>query len=255
MLLSSGTPSATEVSSLLHLENKSTKINRLPLKVWMGLIVVTVAAAIGVAGFRGGYRSWYKTYPNAVKEPFVVNSNAMTTTSEDNLPEEQKFPLDFVWGVATSAYQIEGAVQDDQRGPTIWDTFVHIPGHVLDGSTGDVADDHYYRYHEDIQLMKHLNIRAYRFSMAWSRILPTGRGPINRAGLQFYHQLIDELLRQNIEPWITLFHWDLPQTLQDEYNGWMDRRTVHCFVEYASIVFQHFGHKVNRFITINEPWT
>ena len=253
------TPNITEVSSLLHPDHKSIKINRFPLKVWTGLLVTAIAIAAGAFGvFHGRYPHWSNCmYTEENKSALFVSNNSMTTTStpEAKLPKQQKFPLDFVWGVATSAYQIEGAVHDDRRGPTIWDTFVHIPGHVLDGSSGDVADDHYYRYKDDIQLMQNLNIRAYRFSIAWSRILPTGRTPINLAGIHFYNQLIDELLRQNIEPWITLFHWDLPQALQDDYNGWVDIRTVHCFLEYADIIFQHFHHKVKRFITINEPWT
>jgi Glycosyl hydrolase family 1 len=248
------TPNVNEASSLLHPDSKSTKINRFQLKLWMGLVVTAIAIVVGVFGFHSSYPHWSNISPVESKSTIPVN-NTMTTTPESEIQEEQKFPSDFVWGVATSAYQIEGAVQDDHRGPTIWDTFVHIPGHVLDGSTGDVADDHYHRFKDDIQLMQSLNIRAYRFSIAWSRILPTGRGPINMAGIHFYNQLIDELLRQNIEPWITLFHWDLPQALQDECNGWMDIRTVHYFVEYANIIFQHFSHKVKRFITINEPWT
>ena len=223
----------------------------------MGCAVTFISVSAGVIIFHGGYRNWYQMryFSESKSTVHDVDHTIATTTVELNIPNEQKFPMDFVWGVATSAYQIEGAVHDDHRGPTIWDTFVHGPGHVLDGSTGDVADDHYHQYKEDIQLMKRLNIQAYRFSIAWSRILPDGRGPINMAGIHFYHQLIDALVRQNIEPWITLFHWDLPQALQDEYNGWMDIRTVDCFVEYANIIFQHFSHKVKRFITINEPWT
>jgi beta-glucosidase/6-phospho-beta-glucosidase/beta-galactosidase len=232
------------------------------MKLWIGF-AVTILTGVGVVGFHCGYQIFWH---NMDKVPSVIRSHdAMITSTTPEVTttpkaEKQRFPkADFVWGVATSAYQIEGAVYEDHRGPTIWDTFVHTTSgqqqHVLDESTGDVADDHYHRYQEDIQLMHHLNIRAYRFSIAWSRILPTGRGPINPSGLQFYDQLIDELLRHNIEPWITLFHWDLPQALQDDFNGWMDVRTVQCFVDYANIVFQHFSHKVKRFITINEPWT
>jgi beta-glucosidase len=232
------------------------------MKVWMAL-KVTILTVVGVVGFRrcGGYQSWYNI--NKVQNSLtIVSHNAMsasTTTPDGTQQSNKRFPKsNFVWGVATSAYQIEGAVYDDHRGPTIWDTFVHTPGHILDGSTGDVADDHYYQYKHDMQLMNSLNIRAYRFSIAWSRILPTGRGPIiNMAGIQFYHKLIDELLHHNIEPWITLFHWDLPQVLQDEYNGtgWMDHRIIQSFVEYANIIFEQYSHKVKRFITINEPWT
>jgi len=166
------------------------------------------------------------------------------------------FPPDFVWGVATSAYQIEGAVSEDGRGATIWDTFVHLPDTILDHSTGDVADDHYHRMKHDVKLMKEsLGVRAYRFSIAWSRILPHGTGAVNPAGIEFYDALIDELLVNDIEPYVTLFHWDLPQTLQDDFGGWLDRRCVDAFVEYARVVFEHFSHKVKRFITLNEPWT
>ena len=165
------------------------------------------------------------------------------------------FPSDFVWGVATSAYQIEGAVAEDGRGETIWDTFVRVPGAVLDNATGDVADDHYQRWVQDIALMKSLNVTAYRFSIAWSRILPSGRGDVNEAGLRFYDKLVNELLANNMEPWITLFHWDLPQALEDDFGGWLDSRTVDAFANYALIVFEQFASKVKRFITLNEPWT
>ena len=157
--------------------------------------------------------------------------------------------------MATSSYQIEGATNEDGRGETIWDTFARIPGKIMDGSTGDVADDHYHLFQQDVALMKRLNVKAYRFSIAWSRILPSGRGSVNEAGIRFYDRLIDELLDQGIEPWITLFHWDLPQVLQTDFDGWLDPRTTDCFTEYARIIFQHFSHKVKRFITLNEPWT
>lgn len=179
-----------------------------------------------------------------------IRSNRVIDDDDDG-----PFPVDFVWGVATSAYQIEGAVMEDGRGETIWDTFVRIPDAVLDNSTGDVADDHYHRWKEDVALMKSLNVTAYRFSIAWSRILPTGRGAVNEAGIQFYDRLVDELLANSIEPWITLFHWDLPQALQDDFGGWLDPRTVDAFTEYASVVFQRYAPKVKRFITLNEPWT
>jgi len=186
------------------------------------------------------------------------NANSTTTASP--------FPVDFVWGVATSAYQIEGAVQEDGRGETVWDVFVRQPDTILDGSTGDAADDHYHRMRQDVALMNSLHIRAYRFSIAWSRILPNGgtaRGSgrdddeiVNAAGIDFYHQLIDELLLHGIEPYITLFHWDLPQALQENLDGgWLDRRCVDAFVEYARVVFQNFSPKVKHFITLNEPWT
>jgi Glycosyl hydrolase family 1 len=165
------------------------------------------------------------------------------------------FPDQFVWGVATSAYQIEGATAEDGRGPSVWDVFVQQPGAVLDGTTGDIADDHYHLWHHDVKLMEELGVTAYRFSISWSRILPSGRGEINPKGIQFYDHLIDALLERNIEPWITLFHWDLPQALQDDFGGWMDSRTIDAFEEYSRVIFHHFAHKVKHFITLNEPWT
>jgi len=188
------------------------------------------------------------------------DKDTKTTADKDDLDDAASsasvFPPDFVWGVATSAYQIEGAVSEDGRGATIWDKFVHMPDTILDHSTGDVADDHYHRMKHDVKLMKEsLGVRAYRFSIAWSRILPNGTGVVNPAGLRFYDALIDELLVNGIEPYVTLFHWDLPQALQDDFDGWLDRRCVDAFVEYARVVFEHFSHKVKRFITLNEPWT
>jgi beta-glucosidase/6-phospho-beta-glucosidase/beta-galactosidase len=225
-----------------------------------------MAAILLYLGIKASSSWWSRT---SLPSQIPSNSSVITTTTHPQLNittavraavdistvVAAPFPPNFVWGVATSSYQIEGATQQDGRGVTIWDTFVRIPGHILDGSTGDTADDHYHWYRQDVALMHSWNVTAYRFSIAWSRILPTGRGPINEAGIRFYDGLIDELLRHNIEPWITLFHWDLPQALQTDYEGWLDRRTVDCYCYYARIVFQHFAHKVKRFITLNEPWT
>ncbi len=143
------------------------------------------------------------------------------------------FPKDFVWGCATSAYQVEGAWNEDGKGPSIWDTFVHSPGHIVNNETGDLAVDHYHRYIEDVALMKDLGLSAYRFSISWSRIMPTGTGAVNQSGLDFYDRLVDELLKHNIEPYICLFHWDLPQTLQDQ-GGWPNRDTAFAFADYAA---------------------
>ncbi|MET0403185.1 MAG: GH1 family beta-glucosidase [Cystobacter sp.] len=163
------------------------------------------------------------------------------------------FPKDFIWGTATSSYQIEGAAQEDGRGESIWDRFSKTPGKVGDGTNGDVACDHYHRYREDVALMKRLGMQAYRFSVAWPRVLPTGRGRVNQPGLDFYNRLVDTLLEANITPYVTLFHWDLPQALQDQ-GGWPRRETAEAFVEYADVVARSLGDRVKNWITHNEPW-
>jgi beta-glucosidase len=160
------------------------------------------------------------------------------------------FPRDFVWGVATSAYQIEGAVNIDGRGPSIWDVFSHTAGKIVHGDTGDIACDHYHHWKEDIQLMKNLGIKSYRFSLAWPRILPEGRGKVNQPGLDFYSRLIDALLEAGILPMVTLFHWDLPISLT---GGWLDRSVVDAFHEYTSTVTKAYGDRVKLWNTINEP--
>ncbi|MCW5744853.1 MAG: beta-glucosidase [Alphaproteobacteria bacterium] len=161
-------------------------------------------------------------------------------------------PRDFVWGVSTSSYQIEGATQVDGRGPSIWDTHCRRPGAIANGDTGDVACDHYHRYQDDVALMRELGVRAYRFSVAWPRLLPRGRGPVNEAGLAFYDRLIDALLAANIEPWLCLYHWDLPQAL-DDLGGWTNRDSVGWFSDYAALVAHRYGDRVKRFATFNEP--
>lgn len=160
------------------------------------------------------------------------------------------FPPDFVWGAATSAFQIEGAA--DQRGDSIWDEFCRTPGWVIDGTDGRVACDHVERFAEDVALMKSLGLQAYRFSVSWPRVLPEGRGTINTAGLDFYSRLVDALLDSGITPYVTLYHWDLPLALHRE-GGWPQRATAHAFVEYAEIVAKHLGDRVQNFITHNEP--
>lgn len=166
-----------------------------------------------------------------------------------------RFPETFIWGVATSSYQIEGAIDEGGRGKTIWDNFCHQGIHISDNSTGDVACDHYHRMKEDVAMMKQLNIEAYRFSIAWSRILPNGTGGVNQAGVDFYNDLIDTLVGHGIEPWVTLYHWDLPEALQVKYGGWLDPRIVDVFAEYAQVCFLAFGDRVKNWITINEAWT
>ena len=166
---------------------------------------------------------------------------------------EYDFPDDFVFGTATSSYQIEGAYDEDGKGESIWDKYVHGKENVLNGDTGDEACDHYHRYKEDVALMKDLGLDSYRFSISWPRILSDGHGGVNEAGLQFYKDLVDELLAAGIEPAITLYHWDLPQALQDN-GGWENRETINYFVEYAELFFEELGDKVKSWITHNEPW-
>jgi beta-glucosidase len=168
-------------------------------------------------------------------------------------PSGRTFPDGFVFGSATAAYQIEGAVQEGGRGPSIWDTFSHTPGAVLGGDTGDVAADHYHRVAEDVALMKDLGLQAYRFSVAWPRIQPTGTGEPNAEGLAFYSDLVDRLLAAGIKPVVTLYHWDLPQALEDA-GGWSNRETAYRFAEYARIVARALGDRVETWSTLNEPW-
>lgn len=163
------------------------------------------------------------------------------------------FPENFAWGAATASYQIEGAWNDNGKGESIWDRFSHTPGKVENGDTGDIACDHYHRWQEDIVLMKEIGLKAYRFSIAWPRIFPSGRGEVNQAGIDFYSQLVDALLEAGIEPFVTLYHWDLPQALQDE-GGWPKRKIVDAFVEYADLVSRVLGDRVKNWITLNEPW-
>jgi beta-glucosidase len=162
------------------------------------------------------------------------------------------FPPDFLWGAATSAYQIEGAIHEDGRGPSIWDQFTHLKGKIIDQSTADVANDHYHRYKEDVQLIKELGAKAYRFSIAWPRVFPEGTGTPNPKGLDFYQRLLDELLANGIEPFATLYHWDLPQALQDRYGGWRSRDTSKAFADYAGYVAERISDRVKHIFTINE---
>ncbi|GAB3812359.1 GH1 family beta-glucosidase [Micromonospora zhanjiangensis] len=163
------------------------------------------------------------------------------------------FPPGFTWGVATSSYQIEGGVDADGRGRSIWDTFAHQPGRIIDGTTGDVACDHYHRYAEDVALMAGLGIGAYRFSIAWPRIQPAGTGPAEPAGLDFYDRLVDALLERDVDPVATLFHWDLPQALED-VGGWLNRDTAHRFADYAELAAGRLGDRVKLWLTLNEPF-
>ena len=162
------------------------------------------------------------------------------------------FKKDFIWGAATASYQIEGAWNLDGKGPNIWDEFTHQPGKILDNSTGDTACDHYHLYKQDVKMMAELGLKAYRFSISWSRILPNGTGKINQKGIDFYNNLIDELLKYNITPFVTLYHWDLPYELYLQ-GGWLNPQSSEWFREYSRIIAENFGDRVNNFITFNEP--
>lgn len=175
------------------------------------------------------------------------------TGSPDYRDGGLEFAPDFVFGSATASYQIEGAAHEDGRGPSIWDTFSHTPGKTWNGDTGDVADDHYHRWESDLDLMKELGLEAYRFSIAWPRIQPTGSGAVNRKGLEFYSRLVDGLLARGIKPVATLYHWDLPQALEDA-GGWPNRDTAYRFEEYAARTVEALGDRVHTWTTFNEPW-
>jgi beta-glucosidase len=181
----------------------------------------------------------------------------MLSTGSVNQPLSHTYrralPQDFVWGAAGSAYQVEGAVAEDGRGESIWDRFVSVPGAIANGDTGVVACDSYHRFGEDVRLMRELGISAYRFSISWPRIMPSGRGHVNSAGLDFYDSMLDELLASGIEPYATLYHWDLPQALEDR-GGWPARETVGAFAEFVEVVAARLGDRVPNWITQNEPW-
>lgn len=179
---------------------------------------------------------------------------AMPTTA-DAAPAVGGFPRGFWWGSASAAYQIEGAAAEDGRLPSIWDSFSHRPGTVANNDTGDVAIDHYHRYREDIALMVALGVKHYRLSISWPRVIPTGRGPVNPKGIDFYSRLIDALLAAGITPHVTLYHWDLPQALEDRYRGWQSREVVDDFGAYATVVAKALGDRVTRWMTINEIQT
>jgi beta-glucosidase len=198
----------------------------------------------------------------------IAGSAALATTTSTSLtplleplahtaaPPQQtqgrEFPKGFLWGSATASYQVEGAVSEDGRAPSVWDTFSHTPGKTVENATGDVADDHYHRYKEDVQLMKALGVKSYRFSIAWPRVFPSGDGAPNPKGLDFYNRLVDELLANNIQPFATLYHWDLPQALQDRGGGWESRDTSNAFGVYAGYVAERLSDRVKHFFTINE---
>lgn len=168
-----------------------------------------------------------------------------------------RFPNNFLWGAATSAIQIEGGSREDGKGECIWMRFASIPGNIVDGTTFDVACDHYHRFREDVKMMKELGIKAYRFSISWPRVLPEGTGVLNQKGLDFYERLVDELLRAGIQPFATLYHWDLPVVLQEkggwEKGGWVSRDTAYAFCEYTEVVTKYLGDRIKHWMTLNEP--
>ncbi|MFZ2653670.1 MAG: GH1 family beta-glucosidase [Victivallales bacterium] len=164
------------------------------------------------------------------------------------------FPKDFVWGAATASYQIEGAAYEDGKGLSVWDTFCKLPGRIWHDHTGDVATDHYHRYLEDVKIMKDLGLKGYRFSVSWPRIFPGGRGTVNQKGLDFYDRLIDALLEAGIQPWMTLYHWDMPQALEDDFGAWESRETCRHFADYAALLSKHYSDRVRHYMTINEMW-
>jgi beta-glucosidase len=196
----------------------------------------------------------------------IASAAALASTTATALPFVEKsahaeappqtsgreFPKGFLWGTATASCQVEGAVNEDGRGPSIWDTFSHTPGKVIENATGDVADDHYHRYKEDVQLMKALGVKAYRFSIAWPRVFPNGDGAPNPKGLDFYNKLVDELLANGIQPFATLYHWDLPESLQARVGGWESQDTSKAFGNYAGYVAERLSDRVKHFFTINE---
>ena len=174
---------------------------------------------------------------------------------DNQIPLLPPFPSDFLWGVATSALQIEGAFEDDGRGPSIWDAYVAYPAPTFAPHTAVIACDHYHRMPEDVALMQSLGINGYRFSIAWPRVMPEGEGSVNSEGLDFYDRLVDNLLKADIVPMATLYHWDLPLPLQQQYGGWVDRRTAYAFAEFAEHVARRLGDRISKWMTINEPWS
>ncbi|GMP41898.1 hypothetical protein CsSME_00011840 [Camellia sinensis var. sinensis] len=168
------------------------------------------------------------------------------------------FPDGFVFGAASSAYQFEGAAKEGGKGPNIWDTFTHeFPGKISNGSTGDVADDFYHRYKEDVKVLKFIGLDGFRMSISWARVLPRGKlsGGVNKEGIAFYNNVINDLLSKGIQPFITIFHWDLPQALEDEYGGFLSPHIVNDFRDFAELCFKEFGDRVKHWITMNEPWS
>jgi beta-glucosidase len=197
-------------------------------------------------------RDLAKTTGSAALGSLVTTTREAVAQSRENQQSVRSFPTGFLWGTATASYQIEGAWNEDGKGESIWDRFVHTPGKIQNNDTGDVAVDHYHRFRQDVQLIKALGAKAYRFSISWPRIFPEGTGVPNLKGLDFYSALVDELLANGIEPFATLYHWDLPQALQDRWGGWESRDTANAFADYASTVAEKLSGRIRHFFTINE---
>jgi beta-glucosidase len=203
------------------------------------------ARVVGAAAIGGAAAS--SDLLGAAQKPAAAPAHAAP-----GLPHPRSFPAGFLWGTATASYQVEGAVAEDGRLPSVWDTFSHTPGKVIENATGDVADDHYHLYKGDVQLMKAMGVKTYRFSIAWPRVFPNGSGQPNPKGLDFYNRLVDELLANGIQPFATLYHWDLPQALQDRVGGWESRETSEAFAVYAGHVGEKLSDRVKHIFTINE---
>jgi beta-glucosidase len=187
--------------------------------------------------------------------PLISSFSSDQTFQSTMSKEDVKFPEGFIWGTATASYQIEGAFNEGGRGLSIWDAFSKTPGKVINGDTGDVAVNHYHLYKQDVQLMKNMGLKHYRFSIAWPRIIPAGIGEVNEEGVAFYNNLINELIANGIQPIVTLYHWDLPLALATEYDGWLGGKKIQeAFVAYAKVCFERFGDRVKNWLTFNEPW-
>jgi beta-glucosidase len=198
-------------------------------------------------------RTFARLAGSAILAPTALSTLAPSASAQTapTAPAARSFPKGFLWGSATASYQVEGAVHEEGRGVSIWDTFSHTPGKTNNGDTGDVADDHFHRYKEDVQLMKNLGLQTYRFSIAWPRIFPQGTGTPNPKGLDFYNRMLDALLAAGIQPFCTLYHWDLPQALEDK-GGWQSRDTAEAFAQYAGYVAERLSDRVKHFMTMNE---
>jgi beta-glucosidase len=223
-----------------------------------GLAAATLAAGCtSNAGTPNSKTPASKT-PHAGGPPTGSSTSSTSSTSSmpsaAALPTDVAFPTDFWWGAATSAYQIEGGATADGKGPSVWDTFAHLPGKIIDGSTGDVAADHYHRYADDIALIASVGLRSYRFSISWPRVLPAGAGAVNQRGLDFYKRLLDGLHDRGVRPMPTLWHWDTPQALQD-VGGWENRDVASRFADYAALLAKELGDRVPIWLTLNEPKT